>query len=84
MPEEAFTKGDRVEAIKSFGFLRRVPKGSRGTVVSAGTGKGQPLRVEFDEFSVDMVNRTTAAGPTTLVVAVRPDRIVRVRNSATA
>jgi hypothetical protein len=82
MPEEAFTKGDRVEAIKSFGFLRRVPKGSRGTVVSA--GKGQPLRVEFDEFSVDMVNRTTAAGPTTLVVAVRPDRIVRVRNSATA
>jgi hypothetical protein len=80
MPEEAFAEGDRVEAIKSFGFLRRVVKGSRGTVISA--GKDQPLKVEFDEFSVDMVNRTTAAGPTTLVVDVRPDRIVRVRKGA--
>jgi hypothetical protein len=82
MPDQAFAKGDRVESIKSIGFLRRVPKGSRGTVVSA--ENGQPLKVEFDEFSVDMVNRTTAAGPGTLVVTVRPDRIVRVRNGAAA
>lgn len=80
MRERGFVKGDRVEAIKSFGFLRRVPRGSRGTVVSA--GDGQPLKVEFDEFSVDMVNRSTAAGPVTVVLAVRPGRIVRVGSSA--
>ncbi len=74
--ERQFVKGDRVEAVRSFGLLRRVPKGSRGTVVSA--GEGQPLKVQFDEFSVDMINRQTAAGPATREVSVRPAQIALV------
>ena len=75
MQRQEFHRGDRVEATRSLGFLPRVPAGSRGTVISAGIN---PLKVEFDEFSVDI--RVTA-GPgrkPAITRAVRPDEIIKV------
>ena len=78
MQRQEFHRGDRVEATRSLGFLSRVPRGSRGTVLSAGIEPLGPLEVEFDEFSVDM--RVTA-GPgrrPAITRTVRPDEIMKV------
>ena len=75
MQRQEFHRGDRVEATRSLGFLPRVPAGSRGTVISAGIN---PLKVEFDEFSVDM---RVMAGPgrkPAITRTVRPDEIIKV------
>ena len=75
MQQQEIHRGDRVEATRSLGFLHRVVAGSRGTVLSAGVG---PLKVEFDEFPVDM--RVTA-GPgrkPTITREVRPGEIIKV------
>ena len=76
MQRQEFHRGDRVEATRSLGFLRRVPAGSRGTVVSAGV---EPLKVEFDEFSVDMrVTVGPGRGKPAITRTVRPDEILKV------
>ena len=78
MQRQEFHRGDRVEATRSLGFLRRVPAGSRGTVISAGMEPLGPLEVEFDEFRVDI--RVTA-GPgrrPAITRTVRPDEIMKV------
>jgi hypothetical protein len=72
---QEFHRGDRVEATRSLGFLRRVPVGSRGTVRSAGV---EPLRVEFDEFSVDMRFTVGPGRKPTITRTVRPDEVIRV------
>jgi hypothetical protein len=75
MQRQDFHRGDRVEATRSLGFLPRVPAGSRGTVLSAGV---EPLKVEFDEFSVDMRVTVGPGRKPTITRAVRPDEIIKV------
>ena len=75
MQRQEFHRGDRVEATGSLGFLPRVPAGSRGTVVSAGV---EPLKVEFDEFSVDMRFTVGPGRRPAITRTVRPDEIMKV------
>ncbi|HEY6501157.1 MAG TPA: hypothetical protein VIZ20_17140 [Streptosporangiaceae bacterium] len=75
MQRQDFHRGDRVEATRSLGFLPRVPAGSRGTVLSAGV---EPLKVEFDEFSVDMRVTVGPGRKPTITRTVRPDEIIKV------
>ncbi len=73
--QQEFHRGDRVEATRSLGLLPRVPRGSRGTVISAGIN---PLKVEFDEFSVDMRFTVGPGRRPTITRTVRPDEIIKV------
>ncbi|HYY18825.1 MAG TPA: hypothetical protein VE864_08280 [Streptosporangiaceae bacterium] len=75
MQRQEFHRGDRVEATRSLGFLPRVPAGSRGTVTEAGIN---PLKVEFDEFSVDMRVMTGPGRKPAITRTVRPDEIIKV------
>jgi hypothetical protein len=78
---QEFHRGDRVEATRSLGFLHRVVAGSRGTVISLGTGPPgplSPLEVEFDEFSVDMRFPVGPGRRPAITRTVRPDEIMKV------
>lgn len=75
MQRQEFHRGDRVEATRSLGFLHRVVAGSRGTVISAGTG---PLEVQFDEFSMDMRFTVGPGRKPVITREVRPDEIIKV------
>jgi hypothetical protein len=75
MQRQEFHRGDRVEATRSLGFLPRVAAGSRGTVISAGV---EPLKVEFDEFSVDMRFTGGPGRKPAITREVCPEEIIRV------
>jgi hypothetical protein len=75
---QEFHRGDRVEATRSLGFLRRVPAGSRGTVLSVGVEPLGPLEVEFDEFSVDMRVVVGPGRKASIIREVRADEVIPV------